>query len=56
MKIAHPYRKQSLDITALLGMTLGMALTLPAALMPELALLALPGFVVLVPSLLYGLR
>ena len=56
MRNANVYRSQALDVTALIGMVGGMALMISASLVPEIRLLALPGFLVLVPSLLYGLR
>jgi hypothetical protein len=56
MRNANVYRSQALDVTALIGMVGGIALMFSASMLPEIRMLALPGFVVLVPSLLYGLR
>lgn len=45
-----------LDASALIGIVAGFAMLLPAFFVPELRFLALPAFVVLVPSLLFGAR
>ncbi|MCG8589596.1 MAG: hypothetical protein MJE66_09920 [Proteobacteria bacterium] len=47
---------RALDATSLLGIVVGVGALVPAALVPELSALALLGFVVLVPSLLFGMR
>ena len=43
-----------LDASSLLGIAAGMGMLLPAFLVPDLAFLALPAGLVLLPSLLYG--
>jgi hypothetical protein len=45
-----------LDVSSFAGIMGGMAVFLPACLVPEMRFLALPAFVVLLPSLMLGLR
>jgi hypothetical protein len=45
-----------LEASSLLGIVAGFGLMVPTFFIAELGLLALPGFVLLLPSLLYGLR
>ena len=45
-----------LNAGALAGITTGWGLMVSAFLMPELAVLALPAMLILLPSLLVGLR
>lgn len=45
-----------LDLSSFVGMMAGMGLLFPAYFVPEMRFLALPAFVVLLPSLLYGMR
>lgn len=56
MKIAHVDRSHTTDLSALVGMVAGIAMLLPAIIAPELRPLSVPGFAVLVPSLLVALR
>jgi len=44
------------DETALLGIALGTGLLLSACCLPQLGMLALPALLVLLPSLLLGMR
>lgn len=44
------------DASALVGIAVGMGLLLPAFVAPEMGLLAVPAFLVLLPSLLFGMR
>lgn len=45
-----------IDVSAFVGVTVGLALLIPAAVSSELRDLAFPAYALLVPSLLYGLR
>ena len=56
MRIETPNSYTRSDAAPLLGIMAGLALLLPAAVVPELHFLAIPGLVVLVPSLLFGTR
>lgn len=48
--------QRALDASTLLGVAAGIGLLIPAFVVPGLGSLALPAFVVLVPSLLLALR
>ena len=50
------HRNQTLDVSSVVGMVAGMGLLLPAYVVPDLWFLALPAFLILVPSLLFGMR
>ena len=53
----HPISvPRSVDASSFAGIVSGLGLLLPALVAPGLELLALPALVVLVPSLLCGLR
>jgi hypothetical protein len=56
MRIVTPHSYTRSDATPLLGIMAGLALLMPAAVVPELGFLALPALVVLLPSLLFGMR
>lgn len=45
-----------LDVSALVGVVVGLGLLIPAAMSPDLRELAFLAYGLLVPSLLYGLR
>ncbi len=45
-----------LDTMALAGIAVGFAMLVPAAWSPDLRALAFPGYAILLPSLIYGLR
>lgn len=47
---------QRLDAGSLAGIATGLGMLLPAFLVPELAVLAAPALLVLVPSLIVGFR
>ena len=46
----------TLEASSVFGIVAGMGLMMPAFFVAELAVLALPAFALLVPSLLYGTR
>jgi hypothetical protein len=56
MRIATPHSSTRSEATPLLGTLVGLALLMPAASVPELGFLGLPALVVLLPSLLFGMR
>lgn len=49
-------RMRRTDALAVVGMVAGMAMLFPVFFVPELAFLAVPAFVVLVPSMLLGMQ
>lgn len=62
MKIVHTHRSLAVpqshigDASALIGIVAGIGLLLPGFMLAEAAALLVAGFLVLVPSLLYGMR
>lgn len=50
------HSEQVRDATSLVGIGAGLALLLPAFLVPDLMILAIPAFGILIPSLLYCTR
>jgi hypothetical protein len=52
----NSHSEQISDLSSLVGIVAGFGLLLPAFLVPELRMLAIPGFAVLLPSLLYCTR
>jgi len=50
------HSEQLRETTSLVGIGAGLALLLPAFLLPELRLLAIPAFAIFLPSLLYCTR
>ena len=45
-----------LDASALVGILVGFGMLLPSFFVPELHMLAVPAFAILVPSVLFGMR
>ena len=56
MRIERETHMQGVDLAALIGIVVGMSMLVPVYAFAEFSFLAGPAFVVLVPSLLYGLR
>ena len=55
MNFAH-HTNPALGASSLVGIVAGVGLLVPAAFVPGIEALALPAFLVLLPSLLYTLR